>query len=82
MKYHFVAVVIKPSSLGANFSTQRINNELHGDEPLLRSRQMCSYSRISQHNMESEGSLRSQEPSTGLYRELDQSIPCHFNLYL
>jgi hypothetical protein len=35
----------------------------HGAEPFLRSRQLCSYSRTSQHFMEPEGSLLcSQEP--------------------
>jgi hypothetical protein len=29
----------------------------HGAEPFLRSRQLCSYSRTSQHFMETEGSL-------------------------
>jgi hypothetical protein len=38
---------------------------IHGAEPFLRSRQLCSYSRNSEHFMESEGSLPcSQEPST------------------
>jgi hypothetical protein len=38
----------------------------HGAEPFLRSCQLCSYSRTSQHFMEPEGSLLcSQEPSTG-----------------
>jgi hypothetical protein len=40
----------------------------HGAEPFLRSRQMCSYSRTSQHFMELEGSLPcSQEPSIQLH---------------
>jgi hypothetical protein len=46
-----------------NHLTHSLN---HGDEPFLRSRQLCSYSRISQHFMEPDGSLScSQEPSTG-----------------
>jgi hypothetical protein len=50
----------------------------HEAEPFLRRSQICSYSRISQHFMEPEGSLPcSQEPSTGPYPELDQSNPYH-----
>jgi hypothetical protein len=55
----------------------------HGAEPFLRSRQLCSYSRTSQHFMECEGSLPcSQEPSTGPYPEPDQSSPYHFTTSL
>jgi hypothetical protein len=42
--------------------------------------QSLSYSRISQHFMEPEGSLRcSQEPSTGPYPKLDKSDPLRHN---
>jgi hypothetical protein len=42
----------------------------HGAEAFLRSRQLCSHSRISQRFMEPEGSLPpSQEPSIGPYPE-------------
>jgi hypothetical protein len=41
---------------------------IHGAEPFLRSRQLCSYSRSSQHFMEPEcSSPCSKEPSTGPY---------------
>jgi hypothetical protein len=50
----------------------------HGAEPFLRSCQLCSHSRTSQHLMEPEGSLpRSQESSTHPYSEPDQSNPYH-----
>jgi hypothetical protein len=46
--------------------------------PFLRSRQLCSCSRISHHFMEPECSLPcSQEPSTDPYHEPDQSSPYH-----
>jgi hypothetical protein len=44
----------------------------------LRSSQLCSYSRTSQHLMEPEGSSPcSQEPSIGPYPEPDQSSKYH-----
>jgi hypothetical protein len=50
----------------------------HGAEPFLRSRQLCSYSRSSQHFIEPEVSLPcSQETSTGPYPEPDQSSSYH-----
>jgi hypothetical protein len=50
----------------------------YGAGPFLRRRQLCSYSRISQHFMEPEGSLPcSQEPSPGPYPEPDRSSPYH-----
>jgi hypothetical protein len=50
----------------------------HGAEPFLRSCQLCSYWIASQRFMEPEGSLPcSQEPSTGLHSEPDQSNPYH-----
>jgi hypothetical protein len=53
----------------------------YGPEPFLRSRQLCSHTRISQRFMGPEGSIpRSQEPSTGPYPELYQSNPHHIFL--
>jgi hypothetical protein len=50
----------------------------YGAEPFLRSCQLCSHSRTSQHLMEPEGALPcSQEPSTGPYLEPDQCSPYH-----
>jgi hypothetical protein len=50
----------------------------YGAEPFLRSRQLCSPWRTSQHFMEPEGSMPcSQEPSTGPYPEPYQSNPPH-----
>jgi hypothetical protein len=55
----------------------------HKSEPFLRSRQLRSYSRTSQHFMEPEGPFScSQEPSTGPYPEPDQSSPYHTILSL
>jgi hypothetical protein len=51
---------------------------VHGAEPFLRSRQLCSYSRTSQHFTEPESSLPcSKKPSTGRYHEPDQSSLYH-----
>jgi hypothetical protein len=48
----------------------------YGAEPFLRSCQLCSHSRTSQHFKEPEGSSPcSQEPSTGPYPEPDRSSP-------
>jgi hypothetical protein len=57
--------------------------QFDGAEPFLSSRQLLSYSWISKHFKEPEGSLpRSQEPSTGPYPEPVQSSPCHYILFL
>jgi hypothetical protein len=50
----------------------------HGAEPFLRSHQLSSCSRISQHFMEPEGLLPcSQGPSADPYPEPDQSNQYH-----
>jgi hypothetical protein len=55
-----------------------IHSLTHRVKSSLKSCQLCSYSRNSQHFMEPEGSLLcSQEPSTGPYPEPDQSNPYH-----
>jgi hypothetical protein len=62
------------------------NEELHnlyGAELFLRSRQLCSHSRTSQHFMELEGSIPcSQEPSTGHYPKPYPFNPLHSILSL
>jgi hypothetical protein len=56
---------------------------IYGAEPFLRNRQLRSYSGISQHFMEHEGSLPcSQEPSTGPCHEPGRSSPEHLILSL
>jgi hypothetical protein len=65
-------------SLVTPVNSKALANQLHGAEPFLRSRQSCSYTRTFQHFMELEGSAPcSQEPSTGPYRESDQSSSQH-----
>jgi hypothetical protein len=55
----------------------------HGAEPFLRSCQLCSYSRTSQHFIEPRGSLPcSQELSTCTYPEPDRSSPYHLIVFL
>jgi hypothetical protein len=52
------------------------SNELHGSESFLRSHQLWSYSRISQHFIGPKLSLTClNEPYTGAYSEPDQSSP-------
>jgi hypothetical protein len=58
---------------GINITSKKMNSFytnylFHGAEPFLKSRQLCSYSRTSQHFMDCEGLLTcSQEPFTGPY---------------
>jgi hypothetical protein len=61
------------------FVCRKLSNLLtYGVEPFLRSCQLCSHSKTSQHFVEPEGSSPcSQEPSTGPYPEPDRSSPYH-----
>jgi hypothetical protein len=74
-------LTLRPATRGQlriSFLRIHLTNELHWAEPFLRSRQLHSHSRISQHFMETEGSLPcSQEPSTGPYPAAEQSSPVH-----
>jgi hypothetical protein len=47
----------KFSPLQANSRVKTKINQFNGAKPFLRSRQLCSYSRTSQHSMEPEDSL-------------------------
>jgi hypothetical protein len=61
----------------------KIHSLTLGAEPFLRSRQLCSHSRASQHFMEPEGSLPClQKLITGPYSEPDQPSPYHSILSL
>jgi hypothetical protein len=61
-----------------NKTKEKQTNYVRGAGSFLRSCQSLSYSRISQHFMEPEGSLPySQQSSTGPYPEPDQSSPYH-----
>jgi hypothetical protein len=63
---------------GLGFDIGFINLLTYGAELFLRSCQLCSYSRISQHFMEPECSLpSSHETSNGHYLEPARSSPYH-----
>jgi hypothetical protein len=85
LPFHFGLLSLRHSVglLGKVISSSQGHRLTHGVEPFLRSCQLCSYSRTSQHFMEPEGSLPcSQEPSTGPYSEPDQFNPYHHILSL
>jgi hypothetical protein len=69
---------LKSDSFWLNKRISVTHSLTNGAEPFLRSRQLCSYSKTSNHFMEHEGSLPcSQEPSTGPYPEPDQCNAYH-----
>jgi hypothetical protein len=78
---------LDPYSRGTRFETRPLPSLLtYGAESFLRGCKLCSYSRTSQHFMEPEGSLPcSQEPDTGLYREISEShyiFRINYKIYL
>jgi hypothetical protein len=82
-KRHYVLFLIPVFTVQSWYSLPSIilHSLTHGAEPFLRSCQLCSHSRTSQHFMEPEGSSQcSQEPSTGPYPEPDQSSPYYLIL--
>jgi hypothetical protein len=75
---HDIYLVRSTNYEGPHYFLLLKRNWLHGAESFLRSRQLCSYSRISQYFTKPEGSLPcSQEPSTGPYPDPDQSSLYH-----
>jgi hypothetical protein len=60
----------------------RVSNSLRGAQCFFSSRQLLSYSRMSQNSMQPGGSLLcSQEPSSGTYPEPDESSPCYPTIF-
>jgi hypothetical protein len=74
------SIVPQPTMLprASQHSESLTHSLTHGAEPFLRSCQLCSYSRTSQHFMESgDSSPHSHNPSIGPYPEPDRSNPYH-----
>jgi hypothetical protein len=74
------SVILRPHCAVMLLFTYQSNTAVQYDERLgvnpYRGRHLCSYSRTSQHLMESEGSLpHSQEPATAPYPQPLQSSP-------
>jgi hypothetical protein len=63
---------IQTTELSEEPVTRKIHSLTQAAETFLRSRQLCSYSRIPRHLVEPDGLLPcSQEPSTGPYSKPD-----------
>jgi hypothetical protein len=72
---HFHRMMLSISSFKSYWSITKpsLHNQLHDTEPLLRSRQLCSFSSNFHHLIEPEGSLPCLHgPSTGAYSETDR----------
>jgi hypothetical protein len=68
----FKPVMMMPVFIRRTYTTNLLSELTHGVEPFLRSRQLHSYSKTSQHFTEPRASLPcSQEPSIGPYLEPD-----------